>query len=250
MRTSRRFLTRPLYLQVRDALADRIVRHQWQAGAALPNEVELSRELEVSQGTLRKALEELEAEQLVTRRQGRGTFVNDLDSAEAARRFCNLCASDGHRLTGEIRQLDMVVAPASEDECHKLELEPNQSVIRVRRICFNGGKPFMLEETSMPESQFPELAQQAQIPPTISGLAHQYGLLLGGAEERVTIANANAEVAEALAIELDEPVLHLDRVIHSIDGPPIQWRLAHCHLDGGFYLAEKASNGRRRKQLA
>lgn len=55
-----RFATRPLYLQVRDFLAERIARGEWKPGAAIPNEGDLAREFGISTGTIRKALDLLE----------------------------------------------------------------------------------------------------------------------------------------------------------------------------------------------
>jgi len=93
-----RFSTRPLYLQVKDMLIERILAGTWQPGAAIPNEIELSRELGISVGTVRKALDEMEGERLISRRQGRGTFVIDQTSDECAIRFSNIRDPDGTRL--------------------------------------------------------------------------------------------------------------------------------------------------------
>jgi GntR family transcriptional regulator len=70
-----RLFTQPLYLQLRDALATRMVRGEWKVGTAIPSEGDLARECGVSKGTMRKALDLLEGEGLLIRRQGRGTFV-------------------------------------------------------------------------------------------------------------------------------------------------------------------------------
>src|SRR3990167_8208192 len=59
-----RFSTRPLYLQAKDMLVQRIVAGTWKPGAAIPNEIELSRELGISVGTVRKALDEMASERL------------------------------------------------------------------------------------------------------------------------------------------------------------------------------------------
>ena len=88
--SSGRFSNRPLYLQLRDALAERIAGGQWKPGSAIPNESDLAREFGVSTGTMRKALDLMETERLLTRRQGRGTFVNDHASDELSARFSNL----------------------------------------------------------------------------------------------------------------------------------------------------------------
>ena len=91
-----RFSTRPLYLQVKDMLIERILAGTWQPGAAIPNEIELSRKLGISVGTVRKALDEMEGERLISRRQGRGTFVIDQTSDECAIRFSNIRDPDEH----------------------------------------------------------------------------------------------------------------------------------------------------------
>src|SRR5262245_39030562 len=67
-----RFSTRPLHLQLRDALLGRIVAGEWQVGARMPSESKLAQEYGVSPDTVRKALDLLERERVLTRRQGRG----------------------------------------------------------------------------------------------------------------------------------------------------------------------------------
>ena len=100
MLPTNRFSTRPLYLQLRDALAERIAHGEWKPGNAIPNESDLAREFGVSSGTMRKALDMMEGEHLLTRRQGRGTFVNDQSSDEMAMRFNNVRSKDGQRVVG------------------------------------------------------------------------------------------------------------------------------------------------------
>ncbi|HSR54974.1 MAG TPA: GntR family transcriptional regulator, partial [Alphaproteobacteria bacterium] len=65
----------PLYRQVKELLLQRVVSGYWKPGEILPSEVKLAAEFNVSQGTVRKALEEMAAEHLVVRHQGKGTFV-------------------------------------------------------------------------------------------------------------------------------------------------------------------------------
>ena len=103
-----RLVTRALYLQVRDALAERIAGGEWKPGSAIPNEGDLSRQFGVSAGTMRKALEVLEDERLLTRRQGRGTFVNDQTSDELAVRYSNLRTPGGERIVGQVRTIEAV----------------------------------------------------------------------------------------------------------------------------------------------
>ncbi len=72
----------PLYQQIKSLLTQSLSRSEWKAGDALPSETELALRFKVSQGTVRKAIDELAADKLLVRRQGKGTFV--ATHAEAA----------------------------------------------------------------------------------------------------------------------------------------------------------------------
>ena len=137
MTTVGRFSTRPLYLQVKDMLVQRIVGATWKPGAAIPNEIELSRELGISVGTVRKALDEMEGERLISRRQGRGTFVIDQTSDECAIRFSNIRNAEGVRISGDIQRCELVSAPSNEDEARMLQLRPGEPVFRINRVRTN-----------------------------------------------------------------------------------------------------------------
>ena len=141
-----RFSTRPLYLQVRDALAERVAGGEWKPGTAIPNESDLAREFGVSPGTMRKALDLLEAERLLTRRQGRGTFVNDQASAELAVRYSNIRGGGGERVGGDVQVLSVAEASVSESECIRLRVRMHERVHRIRRLRLSEGRPYMLEE--------------------------------------------------------------------------------------------------------
>jgi GntR family transcriptional regulator len=113
---------RALYLQVRDALTERIASGEWVPGFALPNEGDLAREVGVSSGTMRKALELMEGARLIVRRQGRGSFVKDQTSHELEGRFNNLRCPDGEPVVGEVKSATVAHGPASEIEFFKTAL--------------------------------------------------------------------------------------------------------------------------------
>lgn len=82
---------RPLYTQIQDALVRRIVEGEWRPGELLPSEQALALQLGVSQGTIRKAMDALEAEKIIDRRQGKGTFVAELTQEQSVYRFFGCC---------------------------------------------------------------------------------------------------------------------------------------------------------------
>jgi GntR family transcriptional regulator len=125
---------RALYLQVRDVLADRIARHEWGPGFTVPNESDLARELGVSTGTVRKALDRMEADRLITRRQGKGTFVNDQGSDQLACRWIRIRTADGKAVHGELRSQVISEGTAGELECSRLHLRAGDKVYRIRRV--------------------------------------------------------------------------------------------------------------------
>src|SRR6476620_2243436 len=100
---SRRLNTRSLYEQVHDELSRDIAEGKLKPGTFLRNEGELAREYGVSTGTVRKALEQMEAEFLITRRQGRGTFVNDPSSGVHSQRLARVHEPNGARIWGEVK---------------------------------------------------------------------------------------------------------------------------------------------------
>jgi len=233
-----RFSTRPLYLQVRDALAARIAMGEWKPNTAIPNEGDLAREFGVSSGTMRKALDLMEGERLLTRRQGRGTFVNDQASDELAVRYSNIRTAEGERVTGEVNVLDVSQGPANQAECGRLRLRPDDRVWRIQRVRLHKGEPFMVEEVAMPVALFPALDEQKDFPHRIVVLAQQFGILLGKGEERVSIGGASPDIAEALSLEAGAPILVLDRLVHALDGRAVEWRLGRGKFADKYYQAE------------
>jgi GntR family transcriptional regulator len=236
--TTSRFSTRPLYLQVRDALAGRIASGEWKPDTAIPNEGDLAREFGVSSGTMRKALDLLETERLLTRRQGRGTFVNDQASEALAVRYFNIRGPSGERVTGDVAVKSVAEAQASQAECVRLRLRPNDRVWRLHRVRQYGGEPFMVEDVCRPVSLFPGLAEQQDPGHRLVVAAQQNGILLGRGEERLSIQPASRQVAEDLQIAPGSPVLVLDRLIFALDGHPVEWRLGSAHLADKYYMTE------------
>jgi GntR family transcriptional regulator len=230
--------SRPLYLQVRDALVQRITAEEWKPGVSLPNEGDLARELGISPGTVRKALDLLESERLVTRRQGRGTFVNDPASQEEAIRYSHFHSSDGQRVGGVINVTAIEQKPSSDAERERLQLELNAQVYRIDKVRSHGDHVFMVEQVAMPAALFPDL--QAREVPTYCAavIGKAYGVLLGKSTERVSMSRASKSASEALNIPEGSPVMFFDRVILTLEGRPAEWRRAECLLKDLHYRAD------------
>ena len=90
----------------------------------------------------------------------------------------------------------------------------------------------------MPSALFPGLAERRDLHRPIASLARELGVLLGRAEERVSVAAATPFSAKLLGLRVGAPVLMLDRVIYAIDGTPVEWRLRQANLADKYYDAK------------
>jgi GntR family transcriptional regulator len=230
-----RLAARPLYLQVRDVLVQRIVVGHWKPGATLPNETQLAQQLGISIGTVRKALDLMEVERIVTRRQGRGTFVNDYASAETTFPFSMFHNFEGQRISGtKIGRLITRVA-ASTEEAARLGQRRGDELIRIERVREHQGHTFMTETCLLPAKYFTRIPDDLGSY-RLSALAQHNSILVGRADERVDIVLANGADAQALAVDEGTPLLRLDRVIFSDHEDVLEWRVAHCFARNERYL--------------
>jgi GntR family transcriptional regulator len=238
--TADRFFLRPLYQQLRDALADRIATGEWKVGQSLPNELELARELEVSAGTVRKSLDLLERDHLITRRRGKGTFVNDTAGPAELARFTNLGASNGARVLGELSHVEIARRAPSHSEKTLLRLMPDANVCALRRTRVHLGAPLLIEDVLVSNALFSGVSDEEWNSCWLTDIAPRHGVLLGSATEKLTIAAPSAGVAETLHLSEGSTVFILERLITTLDGRPAQWRRAECVSSGLHYEAAAA----------
>lgn len=229
---------KPLYAQVRDALRERIRSGDLKPGAALPNEFELARELGVSQGTVRKALDALATEKLLTRSPGRGTFVREQTASDVQFRFFHLYDEAGERILPDSRDVKMTRARASREEAAKLHVPRGAPVLRITRLRTRDLKPFMTETIALPAEAFPGLEQEPDLPNTLYDLfQRRYGVTVARADERLRPLAADDETARRLAVLPGTPLLAIDRVAFALDDRALEWRVSLVHLDQAHYLA-------------
>jgi len=228
--------TRPLYLQVRDILIDRLNAGAWRSGDILPNEHRLAAEFHVSVGTIRKAVEILVAEHVLARRQGRGTFIVDRSSADYEEKYDHIRGADGSSLDWEYRILALNVANPSQEEMARLELRQMESrVLRIIRQRCLQGRLVKHEQVSIALDQMPTAPDFAEDHPGLAKLAHACRVILGSSTETVSVEIANQDWSSVFHINTGTPLLKLDRIARNSSGLPVEWRLARCHLVDEIY---------------
>jgi GntR family transcriptional regulator len=228
----------PLYRQVKGRLVQRLLSRAWPPGHLLPSETELAGELGVSQGTVRKALDEMAAERLLVRRQGRGTFVAAHDDARVLFQFFKLSADDGARVFPESRVLAVATGRADAAERAALALAGSAAVTRIRRVRSLGGRVVVAETVIVPRAVFPGL-EQGEIPNNLYGLyADRFGVTIARAQEKLKAVALAADDAAALGVAAGTPALSIDRLALALDGRPVERRISLCLTDGFHYLSD------------
>lgn len=233
------FTYRPLYVQVKDSLVRRLIDGAWLPGQLIPSEMELAREIGVSQGTIRKALDAMTAENLLVRRQGRGTYVAEPEESRILFQFFRLVGDDGQHSFPTSRILARSTVPASAVERERLQLAPASRVVRIERVRNLGGRPLIVETISLPHERFSAIEAMAEIPNNVYRLYSQnWGVTIGRAVERLkAIAATSADAAE-LGCMAGAPLLEIGRVAYDLEGSPVELRVSRCLTDRIHYASE------------
>ena len=205
----------------------------------LPSEIQLGVEFGVSQGTVRKALDTLAAENLVVRRQGRGTFVAEHDTDRTLFHFFHMVGEAAERQLPDSRVLSCRYGRATATEAGRLALLPGDPVARIRRVRLLGGAPSIVETIALSEALFPSIGRDGDLPNTLYELyERRYAVTVARARERLRATLADTDTAELLAIEVGTPLLEIDRTAFALDGTPVEWRVSLCETEAHYYSVE------------
>jgi GntR family transcriptional regulator len=234
----------PLYQQIKVLILQGLEAGEWKPGEAIPSEMDLAARFRVSQGTVRKAIDELAAENLVVRRQGKGTFVATHAEQQVQYRFLKLMP-DGGDLNSEgpaqrtVLECKRMRAPA--DVARTLALRPGDPVVQVRRILSFGGEPTILEDLWLPGNAFKGLtaAQMAGYQgPTYAMFEIEFGVRMVRAEEKIRAVTAEPAAAALLKVEQRSPLLSVERVAYTYNDVPMELRRGLYRTDTHHYHNE------------
>ncbi|MGE0803652.1 MAG: GntR family transcriptional regulator [Lautropia sp.] len=231
----------PLYQQIRSAILREIESGALRAGGVIPSEMELAQRYRVSQGTVRKAVEALAAENLLVRRQGKGTFVASHGESRAQFRFLRLRPDHGPAVqpTSRIVACRRVRAPA--DVARSLELDAAESVLYIRRLLVFDGAPIVLDDIWLAGEEFRRLDGQALADHSgqlYAVIESELGTKVIHAREKLRAVAAPAAVAEQLAVQTGAPLLLVERVTATFNGRAVELRRGWCRTDAHHYANE------------
>ncbi len=229
---------RPLYRQIRALLVQSLEAGEWKPGEAIPSELELASRYGVSQGTVRKAIDELAAENLLVRRQGKGTFVATHSEPQFQFRFLRLAPDEGEPEYPESRLIEVRRARASAELARLLDLKAGDGIVIVRRVLAFGGAPVVLDEISLPAAIFKGLdaAKFNEYHGSMYKLFEtEFGTRMIRADEKLRAVAADAAAAAILEVPEGTPLLCVDRVAYTYGDRPVEFRRGLYRTDRHHY---------------
>ncbi|MBI1892074.1 MAG: GntR family transcriptional regulator [Burkholderiales bacterium] len=217
----------PLYQQIKALITQSLQSGEWKPGELIPSEVELANRFKVSQGTVRKAIDELAAENLVVRRQGKGTFVATHHEVRAQYRFLRLMPDVGepHHPENRIIEVKRLRAPA--EVARLLEMKSGDPVVFIKRVQSFDGAPTIVEELWLPGTLFKGLTAERLIEykgPMYGLFETEFGTRMIRATERIRAVIADESNAELLQISVGTPLLSVERVSLTYGDKPVEVR--------------------------
>lgn len=237
----------PIYLEVRQQIANAIRAGEWRPGEAIPTEKKLCERFGISMGTLRKAVDELTASGLLVRQQGRGTFVARHSQDRYLFSFFHLVGHDGHKEYPEVRFLSFGAAAADAFAAEALGLKARSRLLVLSNLLSLRGEIASLDEIYLPASLFPGLTEQRlrERETTLYQMYQdEFNITVVRASERVRGFAATPDQARLLRTEVGAPLLQIIRVVYSFMDRPVELRYSyvntrHCEYRPDPYYKER-----------
>lgn len=217
----------PLYKEVKNLLTQGLAQGEWKPGEALPSETKLARRFHVSIGTIRRGIDELVAEHILVRHQGRGTFVATHTPKRMLYRFFHLVGENGIKETPESEMISFARDRAGEQEAKRLNLLTGERVIRVVNLQRLSGKPVAIDQLVLSDARFPDLSEAMlrERDDTLYALyQHRYGINIVRAHERLRAVGCDAQTANLLGVKPGAPLLEINRTAVSFHNTPVELR--------------------------
>ncbi len=227
----------PLYRQIKSLILQGLASGEWRPGEAIPSETELATRFNVSQGTVRKAIDEMSAENLLVRKQGKGTYVASHNDPRAFFRFLRLVPTAGGVSVPQSLPIECWRAKAGQEAARTLQVPLGAPIIIVRRLLKFSGKPVVVDEIYLPGETFQGLSLdvlQEYQGSLYSLFETNFGVRMIRAEERLRAVAADRSSAELLEVAEGSPLLQVERVTYTYGDKPVEWR-SGLYLTAEYY---------------
>jgi GntR family transcriptional regulator len=219
----------PLYRVVKRSLLQAIEAGACPPGDALPSETELAGAMGVSIGTLRRAVDELAAEHILVRRQGRGTFVATHNADRFLFQFFHVERSDGLRVAPAVDLVSIERQRADEEAAQALGLRAGDPVILIENRLRLQGDAVIYDRLTLPSVLFKGLTEKRlrERQGTIYQFYQlEFGITVVRALERARAIAADRNTARVLGLAPGVPVMQIRRTALTFGDRPVEYRVS------------------------
>jgi GntR family transcriptional regulator len=234
----------PLYQQIKVLILQSLESGEWKPSSAIPSEIELAARFKVSQGTVRKAIDELAADNLLVRRQGKGTFVATHAEQYVQYRFLKLFPDNGDpSIEGpaQRRIVDCKRVRASAEVARALAIGNGEAVLQVRRVLSFAAVPTILEDLWLPGTHFKGLTAERlrnYDGPMYGLFETEFGVHMVRAEEKIRAVLPDTEQCELLKTSPQTPLLSVERIAYTYNDAPMEMRRGLYITNTHYYRNE------------
>ena len=231
----------PLYQQIKELITRSLQGGEWLPGQSIPSEMELAARFRVSQGTVRKAVDELATENLLVRRQGKGTFVATHAEERTQYRFLRLMSDAGGSPGLQRRLVSCRRQRVGADAARALGLKSGDPVIEIRRVLLAGDAPVVLDEILLPGALFKGLTADrlsAWKGPMYRLFEAEFGVRMIRAEEKIRAVAADESSALELGMAVGAPLLSVERLSFTYGDKPVELRRGLYRTEHHHYRNE------------
>ena len=234
-------LATPLYKELERRMRETLAAGEWKPGQAIPAERRLSERFGVSIGTVRKAIDELVAANILIRQQGRGTFVATHNRDRLLFYFFHIVPEQGPKEYPEVELLSFSRAKAERGVADRLQIEAGDPVLRIRNALRLAGARVIVDDITISAQRFPGLTEKRfrDRPSTIYNFYQDfYGVSVVRSSERLRAVAADPDVAALLGVAPGAPLLQIRRLALSYNDLPIEARISHVNTARHEYFSD------------
>ena len=210
----------PLYLQLKEKILEDI-KSNYSAGDIIPAEGKLEEQYKVSRITVRKAIEELERDNVVIKKQGRGTFVQEqkiLYDANSLGSLTQRLTQQNHQLTTKSISFEII-----KGDHYVKDLLTCNTLLCIRRTKLLDDIPFALMINYFDVEMVPDIDKKLNLESLYSFIKEEYNIEFDHAEETVEAKAATAIEAQKLGIEEKSPLLSMYRLSYAKNSKAIEY---------------------------
>lgn len=231
----------PAFRRVWSDLRTQILTHEFPADTPLPTEAEIARQYSISRQTVRRAFQDLVAEDLVFRVPGRGTFATP-SAGRYLRHFGSVEDLMALSADSQLQVLDPLADAVDPTAALKLRLS-DERVAKMTFLRVHHGETFSHTTVYLPPRVRAQLGDVEELadPGTVSQVT-LIGLLdrvlktpIQSAEQSITVATAPVDVAPSLGLASGTPLLRIERMYVDSEDEPVELAISHFHPDRYTY---------------